>query len=535
MTWKAMPARQLVSQQDAAVVARADVPRSKFVGSWTRKTCFDAGYLIPIMLDEVLPGDHLTYDVTAFVRMATPLFPLMDNQRIDTFFFYVPNRLLWTNWVRFMGEQDTPSSSINYTVPVMTHTASVADIYDHMGIPPGTAGALEFNCLPFRAYNLIWNEWFRDQNIQDAVTVPKTDGPDAWNWYTILRRAKSHDYFTSALPWPQKFTAPTLPLLGTAPVLGIGFFNPAVNQHLTGPVTVSEANGGTRSYGFYRSTANAHTYVEAVPSNIGRPNVYADLAAATGISIETMRNAWMVQSLMERDARGGTRYVELIKSHFGVTNPDFRLQRPEYIGGGQTPLQLTPVAQTAPATGSVVGQLGAAGTAVGQHRASFAATEHGYILGLINVKSDLSYQQGMHKMFRRRTRYDFYWPALAGLGEQPIYRQEIYAVGGVWGTADGLTFGYQERWHEYRTRYSDITSKLRSTASGTLDMWHLAQNFTAPPTLSSAFIGDEPPMTRVLAAGALATNQQYVADILFRRTAVRPIPMFGTPATLGRF
>lgn len=529
--------RSLVSQSDRAIIEDAQVPRSKFTGSWTHKTTFDAGYLVPFLLDEVLPGDKLNYRLTAYVRMSTPLFPLFDNQRIDTFFFFVPCRLLWENWVRLMGEQTNPTDSIDYFVPWLQCPAGgydVGSLMDHFGLPTvGQTGAgLQFlhNVLPLRAYNFIWNLWFRDQNIVAAAPFTTADGGgDAPSQYVLRRRAKSHDYFTSALPWAQKFTPPSVPLGGLAPIIGLGTL---AQNASTGPQNIYET-GGPRTVDFYAGNATNAYQMEMSAAAGGLPLVYADLSAATGVAINTFRQAYMVQSLLERDARGGTRYVELIRSHFRVTNPDFRLQRPEYIGGGQTPLQLTPVAQTAPSAGTPVGALGAAGTAAGQHSASYAATEHGYIIGLINVRSELSYQQGLHKMWSRSTRYDFYWPALAGLGEQAILRKEIYAIGDP--LFDDLVFGYQERWQEYRTRYSEVTAMFRSTAVGTLDAWHLAQKFDPAPTLSQAFIEDTPDMGRVLAADELAEGQEYLADLLIERTAVRPIPMFGTPVTLGRF
>lgn len=534
-----LPQRRLVSQDDAAMIQNARVPRSKFSGSWSRKTAFDAGYLIPILVDEVLPGDHLTYNVTAYIRMSTPLFPILDNQRIDTFFFFVPCRILWTNWVKFMGEQTNPADSIAYTIPVVglaANTPAVGSIYDHFGIP--TTGQVNpafnyiINSLPFRAYNKIYNDWFRDQNIQNSVVINDDNGPDSGGDFNLMRRAKAHDYFTSALPWPQKFVAPTMPVGVRAPISGLGHTGvsydvaPQTNVHQTAPLL-------TDDYAFAANSGGTDMVMRLTNGTAGVPDVYADLSQATGVAINVFRQAFLVQELLERDARGGTRYVELIRSHFGVTSPDFRLQRPEYIGGGQTPLVITPVAQTAPTEGLPVGALGAAGTAAGQHRASYAATEHGYIIGLINVRSELSYQQGIHKLWHRSTRYDFYWPALAGLGEQAILRQEIYARGDP--AVDQVVFGYQERWHEYRTRVSEVTGIFRSTAAGALDMWHLAQEFSSAPTLSDAFIVDDPPMVRVLAAAEEATGQQYLADILFQRTAVRPIPTYGTPVTLSRF
>jgi len=540
------PARRLVSQEDSALVQRPDVPRSKFTGSWTRKTTFNAGQLIPFMCEEVLPGDMLKYDVTAYVRMSTPLFPIMDNQRIDTFFFFVPNRLVWDNWVKFMGEQVDPDSSINYTVPVVTTPLggfAPNSVFDHFGLPTtgqlDPAGALFVNVMPLRAYNLIYNQWFRDENLQNSAYFTKADsdiGAPATN-YTLRYRAKSADYFTSCLPWPQKFTAPTVPLGGNAPVVGLGIF-PGVVPTGNNSAFYETGTGAAVNYPDFQASDAAGTgfAMRSVPAGGGgqRPDVYANLSAASGVAINTLRQAFLTQQLLERDARGGTRYTEIVKSHFGVTSPDMRLQRPEYCGGGSSPFNITPIAQTAPTAGAALGVLGGAGTSVGQHRASYAATEHGYIIGLINVKSELSYQQGIHKMWTRQTRYDFYWPSLAGLGEQAVLRKEIYVRGVP--AEDDTVFGYQERWHEYRTHVSEVTGMFKSTTAGNIDEWHLAQQFNPAPTLSGSFIVDDPPMNRVLAGELVPNNYlSYLADILIRREAVRPLPVYGTPVTLGRF
>lgn len=532
-----LPDRNLVSQKDGEIVERATIPRSRFTNMWTRKTTFDAGYLIPFLIEEILPGDHMQYKVTSYIRMATPLFPIFDEQRIDTHFFFVPNRLVWDNWVKMMGEQDNPADSIAFTVPQTAASGAQAtgSLQDHMGLTliGQLAAAYSVNALPFRAYNLIYNQWFRDQNIINSATVLKTNGPDPVANYVLRRRAKSHDYFTSALPWPQKFTAPTVPIGGLAPIQGLGVIFPGAVT--AGPANFLETARGpaATAYANYMDTAVNVFGMEMDPANPGALAVFADLTQATGVAINTFRQAFMVQSLLERDARGGTRYTELIRMHFGVTNPDFRLQRPEYIGGGQTRLQITPIAQTAPTAGVPLGALGGTGTAAGQHHASYAATEHGFIIGLISVKSELSYNQGLHKMWSRTTRFDYYFPALAQLGEQAILRKEIYHTGQA--INDDEVFGYQERWHEYRTRTSEITGRFHTYVANTLSAWHLGQQFAAAPTLSQAFIEDTPDMVRVLAAGAAANLQQYLADILIQRTAIRPLPMFGTPAILGRF
>jgi hypothetical protein len=536
MSYK-LPARKLASQQDSAMIQRPDVPRSKFTGSFTRKTTFNAGLLIPFLVDEVLPGDHLKYDCTAYVRMATPYFPMMDNQRIDTHFFFVPNRLVWSNWKKFMGEQANPNSSISFVIPKarLLDNANggtpVGSLADYFGLPLSNqyTAFFEVNSLPFRAYNLIYNEWFRDENLINSLPNYTDDTLQAYTAYGVsgfpARRGKSQDYFTSALPWPQKFTAPSI----QSAVSGLGIAAADLNFG-TGPIAavVDTASGGTNV-----SYANAYDgvtvpYWMRAQVGTGYPEVYAEA------SVNSFRQAFLVQQLLERDARGGTRYTEIVRSHFGVISPDARQQRPEYIGGGSMPLNITPVAQTTGGAGTL-GVLGAAGTSVGKHMASYASTEHGYVIGLISVRSELSYGQGVPRTFSRDTRYDFYWPSLAGLGEQAILRKELFATGNT--TSDNAIFGYQERWHEYRTRVSEVSGRFRAGVAGSLAAWHLQQDLTSNNTLNGTFIQDNPPMARVLAAGATAAEQhiEYLADILIQREAVRPLPMFGTPVTLGRF
>ncbi|AXL14466.1 major capsid protein [Microviridae sp.] len=550
-----LPHRKLVSQADQSMIERPDVPRSKFTGSWSWMGTFGAGLLIPFLVDEILPGDHMQYNASAYIRMQTPLFPLMSQQRIDTHWFFVPNRLVWSNWKRFMGEQDLgPTQDIeSFEIPQTFWDGAIEviptnSLGDYFGLPAGEQLSIGIflNALPFRAYNLIYNEWFRDQNLQAAATVNTGNGEaaNALVTYPVRRRGKSHDYFTSALPWPQKFTAPQIPLAGDAPIVGLGFREDARPAY-TGPIDVVETDFGvmgSKIYEFYREVGGSDEadqrdilYANASDDVNAEPRIYADLSSVTGISINVLRQAFLVQQLLERDARGGTRYTEIVKSHFGVTSPDARLQRPEYIGGGSSQLNVTPVAATAPTEGVPIGALGAAATAVGSHRASFAATEHGYVIGLISVRSELQYQQGIHRMWTRSSRLDFYWPSLAGLGEQAILRQEIFATGVQDEDEDLFIFGYQERWQEYRTRYSQIVGQFRSTAAaaGPMDQWHLAEYFETAPTLGPTFVVDNPPMDRVLATDT--AEQAYLADILIHRTAVRPLPMYGTPVLLGKF
>lgn len=534
-----------VMSHQFAQVPKVQIQRSSFDRSHGFKTTFNSGYLVPILVDEVLPGDTINLKLTTFARLSTPLHPIMDNLYADVFFFFVPNRLVWTHFVNFFGEQANPADSTSFLVPQCGPIGGGGipngHLFDYMGLPTQIGGAgWYFNNLHGRAYNLIYNQWFRDQNLQNSVVVDLADGPDNFNNYNLLRRGKRFDYFTSCLPFPQKGPAVSIPL-GTSALV-----KTTASAGVTGaqqPLTwLTATAGGAPSGGFaYSSGAGgtqtiSSTVVTSPAPGVYPSNLYADLSTATASTINALRQAFQIQKIYERDARGGTRYTELIQSHFGVTSPDARLQRSEYLGGGRTPININPIAQTAGTgtTGSTTpqGNLAAIGT-MSHSNVGFTKsfTEHGVLIGLIEVTADLNYQQGLNRMWSRQTRFDFFWPALAQIGEQSVLNQEIYFAGnGVAG--DTLTFGYQERFAEYRYKPSLVTGQFRSNFATPLDSWHLAQNFTSLPTLAATFIQDTPPIARVV---AVPSQPEFLLDCHFSMQCARPMPLYGVPGNMDRF
>lgn len=529
----------LVDAENRALVPRSDLPRARFQDTALVLAAIDAGLLYPIYVEEVMPGSLIRWNVRCLARMSTPVVPLFSNQQLEFFAFFRAHRQAWTNWERFMGAQpEGPTSSIAYTCPKVTSPAggwAEGSLSDFMGLPINTGKTESVNAFAHRMYNAVYNLFVRDQNSMEDINTITSDGPNADTNYgnsgLPMRITKKADYFTRLLPWPQKFTAPTLFPAAQAPVTGIGV--DTNNKNASGTdVTVIETGGGAAFYDFQQQITNATTWylksLAATPN--AQPEIYANLAAATGITINAFRQSMLVQQLLEKDARGGTQYIEMLREQYGANPPDFRLQRPEFCGGGSIPFNITPVAQTAPVTGDGVGDLAGAGHAQGAVRASVAATEHGVFMLLVCVRTEQLYQQGTHPMWDLDTRLDFPFPILSGMGEEPVKTRQLYTSTA---NADAVVLGYNPRYEYMRHAFGGTRGVMRSTAATPIDQWHLGIEYSAPPVLGATFLNDSPPMDRVLQVSS--TGVQYRLELAIDRDATLPLPMFGVPAGLIHF
>ena len=548
-----------VMEHSFSNVPRADIPRSSFNRSHGYKTTFDADYLIPILVDDIIPGDTFNVNAHFSLDVLSPtVVNMKDNVHVETFFFFVPYRLIWENWEKFCGAQDDPGDSIDYTIPIVTGSnaqTGEGSLWDYFGLPLDNKAGVHLDpddvtvsALPFRAYSLVYDEWFRDQNLQDSIYVGRgdinDDGPDtlATNVAAVngqvrgqpLKRGKRHDYFTSCLPWPQKGTAVSLPLGTIAPV----------QADSTGDGKPSFDYTGQTDQEIWTSTTSANTPIvgPGAPTSISAltwndPQLEADLSSATAATINELRLAFQTQRLLERDARSGTRYNETILAHFGVTVPDFRVQRPEFLGGGSSRVNFSQVPQTTYEGTQTVenakGAIATIGNVTGSHGFTKSFVEHGVVIGLINARADITYSQGIERYWSKQTRYDFFYPVLSQIGEQSVLMQELWTQGDG-ATTDQTVFGYQERYAEYRYKPSRLTNLMSVEAASNLDEFHLSEDFTTQPSLDDAFIqsNSATPIDRAI---SVPTQPQFILDVYFDMKCARPMPLYGVPGNLDHF
>lgn len=535
-----------------------NIKRSTFPLNHTHKTTFNTGELVPILVQEILPGDTFKVNTNYVVRMTTPIKPVMDNAYMDIYFFYVPNRLVWDHWKEFMGENTEGAwddDETEYNIPTISSGImspyKKGSVADHMGIPTANY-AMEINALPFRAYTLIWNEWFRDQNLQAPIYIRKDidsneDTLTAGEFNPplgigICKVNKFHDYFTSCLPEPQKGDPVSLGIGGSAPVITGETDNSELPQYAMNLKNITNSNpidgflvSNEGSFEFTTKTTTGQLLPTFTNQEVAPSNLIADLSNATAVTINQLRQAVQTQKFLERDARCGTRYIEIIKGHFGVTSPDARQQRPEYLGGRRVPINVSQVLQTSESSDTSPQGNTAAFSLTGGTNIGFTKsfTEHGFIIGLACVRTQHSYQQGINRMWSRQRRYDYYWPEFAHLGEQAVLNKEIYA--GLNIGAESEVFGYQERYAEYRYNPNLITGEFRSTYKQSLDIWHYGDEYASQPYLSDEWLQE--PVTNVDRTLAVQStvSDQFLADFYFQIKATRPMPLFGVPGLMDHF
>lgn len=553
-----------VMTKDFSRVAQTDITRSTFDRSHGLKTAFDSGYLIPVELQEVVPSDTVEFDGKFLARLAPVVTPVMDRVVMDLHAFFIPSRLIWTNFTKMMGERVNPNDSIDYVIPTIPMTYGddfgVGSLADYLGLPVNqlseNSGGTDVSVLPFRAYQKVWDDWYRDENLQDSVIQSSDElgdqTPDLSKWITLRKRGKRHDYFTSALPWPQKGEGVNLPIGQFAPVYSRTIDADTSNSTDKAPLRFTKSGGEVikandlKNIAFsvngdgnmFAGSLGDDTFVSYTNAVSARPrNLWADLSEATAATINSLRMAFQLQVQLERDARSGTRYVEIIRENFKTICPDARLQRSEYLGGASLPITFSPIAQTSGTTdGSTPqGNLAATAHVFGDLKFTRSFSEHGYLIILASVRCDLNYQQGVDRLWTRSNRYDFYWPAFAHLGEQVVENKEIFLSGDNAVDANGQkvdegVFGYQERYAELRYNPSRITGRMRSGVSGSLDVWHLAQNFEDLPVLSSVFIEEDPPLDRVLAV--TEGEPQVIMECYLGQKWTRPLPVYSIPGLI---
>lgn len=545
-----------------------DIPRSKFERNCSVKTSFNVGDIVPFYIDEVLPGDTFQIKTSKVVRLQTLITPIMDNLYLDTYYFFVPNRLVWSHWREFNGEntQSAWIPSVEYEVPQITAPSggwSVGTIADYMGVPTGVEG-LSVNALPFRAYALVMNEWFRDQNLTDPLNIPVDDstvaGVNTGNYVTDVAKgglpfkaAKYHDYFTSCLPSPQKGPDVLIPVAesGNLPVYALGDLVPnltaTTGYGLVGYSAASKTSPYRTLSGLQSGASSVVTtssYKLSAPESIASQpdktdsslftpaNLWAVQSGnASAASINQLRLAFQLQKLYEKDARGGTRYIEILKAHFGVTSPDARLQRPEYLGGDRLPIHINQVIQQSSTnSSSPLGNTAAYSLTADSHGDFIKSfVEHGFVIGVMVARYDHTYQQGLERFWSRKTRFDYYWPVFANIGEQAVKNKEIFAQGT---TKDDEVFGYQEAWADYRYKPSRVSGEMRSSAAQSLDAWHLADDYESLPYLSDSWIReDKSNVDRCLAVSSKVSNQVF-ADLYVQNTTTRPMPLYSIPGLI---